>query len=274
MKERDYFKKMIYDHAVNDALIKARVRHSMPSTFVWRKAVAIAAASFLVLVGTVFLIPSARAEVLSWFGVSTPQDYLSTDPTERTEIPEIEALIASPEPTDGFQLIPIDRTDSKAVNSAEALKVSEFFYENHDIQLGDAMFDGETIYQSIHLNGLAGLYLLEDWTGGTVTRVKVDPEALSAEFGEGVPPSALAFPDGWIIYELSDGTQIKGLIGDISHALLETHLAELNQKGISELPEGDQRRRLVEAEDRAFLKKNSLTAVHKSKSIIRRRSKS
>lgn len=261
MNEHDFFKKMIFDHAVNDAYVKARTKYATPRGFAWRKAVSIAAAAFVVLVGTVFLIPSARAEVLSWFDVSTPQDYLTTDPDQRTEIPEIEALITSPEKTDGFRFIPIDRTDSKAVNSEEALKLSEFFYENSDVSLGDALFDGETIYQSIHFNGLSGLYLLEDWSGGTVTRVKVDPEALSAEYDVGVSPLEFAFPDGWILYELADGTRIKGSICDVSPALIEAHLAVLNQKGIGEMPEGEERRQLVEAEDRAFLEKNGLTAV-------------
>ncbi|MBQ6145715.1 MAG: hypothetical protein IJI82_01675, partial [Clostridia bacterium] len=122
MNEHDFFKKMIFDHAVNDAYVKARTKYATPRGFAWRKAVSIAAAAFVVLVGTVFMIPSARAEVLSWFGVSTPQDYLTTDADQRTEIPEIESLITSPETTDGFKLIPIDRTDSKAVNSEGALK--------------------------------------------------------------------------------------------------------------------------------------------------------
>ena len=258
MNEHDFFKKMIYDRTVNDALVKARAKQPKQTAFVWRKAVSIAAAAFVVLVGTVFLIPSARAEVLSWFSTSTPQDYLTTNADQRTEIPEIEALIASPEPTDGFKLIPIDRTNSKAVNSEGALKLSDFFYENSDIQLGDAMFDGETIYQSIHFNGLSGLYLLENWSGGTVTRVKVDPEALSAE---SALPLEFAFPDGWILYELADGTRIEGLIGDVSSALIDAYLAERDQKGLGEMSASDEHRQLVEAEDRAFLKKNGLTAV-------------
>ena len=258
MNEHDFFKKMIFDHAVNDAYVKARTKYATPRGFAWRKAVSIAAAAFVVLVGTVFLIPSARAEVLSWFGITTPQDYLAADPADRTEIPEIEALITSPEKTDGFRLIPIDRTDSKAVNSEGALKLSDFFYENSDIQLGDAMFDGETIYQSIHFNGLSGLYLLENWSGGTVTRVKVDPEALSAE---SALPLEFAFPDGWILYELADGTRIEGLIGDVSSALIDAYLAERDQKGLGEMSASDEHRQLVEAEDRAFLKKNGLTAV-------------
>ena len=102
MNEHDFFKKMIYDRTVNDAFVKMRAKHSTHRGFAWRKAVSLAAAAFVVLVGTVFLIPSARAEVFSWFSTSTPQDYLTTNSDQRTEIPEIEALITSPEKTDGL----------------------------------------------------------------------------------------------------------------------------------------------------------------------------
>ena len=262
MNEHDFFKRMIHDRLVNDALVKARAKQPKHAPFAWRKMISAAVASLVVLAGTVFLIPAARAEVLSWFNVSTLQDYLTTDSMERTEIPEIEALIASPQPDANHAIpLPIDRTDFEAVNSENALAVSDFLYANCDVSLGDALFDGETIYQSIHFNGLSGLYLLEDWSGGTVTRVKVDPEALSAEYDVGVSPLEFAFPDGWILYELADGTRIKGSICDVSPALIEAHLAVLNQKGIGEMPEGEERRQLVEAEDRAFLEKNGLTAV-------------
>ena len=266
MKERDYFKKMIYDHAVNDALIKARVRHSMPSTFVWRKAIAIAAASFLVLVGMVFMIPSARAEVLSWFGVSTPRDYLATDPDSRTEIPEIEALIASPKPTNGFQLIPIDRTDSKAVNSEGALKLSEFFYENSDVELGDAMFDGQDVYQSLRLNGLSGLYLLEQFTGGDQTGVKVDPYAVWGLYENGPDKEYLTGqwtlyerPYGHIYYEMPDGKRFVGMV-DLSSAL-EPYYDSLCAQGLMGENWTEDIQRQIDEQNRAYLQQNGLTAV-------------
>ena len=178
MNEHEFYKKMIHDHAVNDAMVKARIKTQTGGSFAWRRAAAIAAFSVAILIGTAFAIPAARAEILSWFRVSTPQDYLATDKEARAEIPELDSLIASPEPEDGFAVIPIDRTDSKAVNSEGALKISDFFYENCDIQLGDAMFDGQYFYQTVHMNGLSGLYLLEDYTGGWQTGVQVDPYAV------------------------------------------------------------------------------------------------
>ncbi len=266
MKEQDFFKKMIYDYAVNDALVTARAKHATPSTFVWRKAVAIAAASFLVLVGTVVMIPSARAEVLSWFGVSTPQDYLSTDPAERAEIPEIEALIASPAPKDGFELIPIDRTDSKAVNSEGALQLSEFFYENSDIQLGDAMFDGQYVYQSLRLNGLSGLYLLEQWTGGNQTGVKVDPYAVWGLYENGPDTEYLTGkwtlyerPDGRIIYEMPDGKQFQGMV-DLSGAL-DPYYDSLCAQGLLDEDWTQEKQDKIDEQNRAYLQANGLTAV-------------
>ena len=266
MNEHDFFKKMIFDHAVNDAYVKARTKYATPRGFAWRKAVSIAAAAFVVLVGTVFLIPSARAEVLSWFGVSTPQDYLTTDPEQRTEIPEIESLIASPEPTDGFKLIPIDRTDSKAVNSEEALKLSEFFYENSDIQLGDAMFDGQYVYQSLRLNGLSGLYLLELWTGGHQAGVKVDPYAVWGLYENGPDVEYLTGkwtlyerPDGHIIYEMPDGKQFQGMV-DLSGAL-DPYYDSLFAQGLLGEDWTEEKQKQIDEQNRAYLQANGLTAV-------------
>ena len=266
MNEHDFFKKMIFDHAVNDAYVKARTKYATPRGFAWRKAVSIAAAAFVVLVGTVFMIPSARAEVLSWFGVSTPQDYLTTDADQRTEIPEIESLITSPETTDGFKLIPIDRTDSKAVNSEGALKLSEFFYENSDIQLGDAMFDGQYVYQSLRLNGLSGLYLLELWTGGHQAGVKVDPYAVWGLYENGPDKEYLTGqrtlyerPDGHIIYEMPDGKRFQGMV-DLS-SVIDPYIDSLVAQGLMKETWTEEDQKKIDELNLAYLGQNGLTAV-------------
>lgn len=266
MKEHDFFKKMIYDHAINDAYIKARTKYATPRGFAWRKAVSFAAAAFVVLVGTVFLIPSARAEVLSWFGVSTPQDYLTTDADQRTEIPEIESLITSPETTDGFKLIPIDRTDSKAVNSEEALKLSKFFYENSDVKLGDAMFDGKEVYQTIRLNGLSGLYLLEMWTGGHQAGVKVDPYAVWGLYENGPDKEYLTGqrtlyerPDGHIIYEMPDGKRFQGMV-DLS-SVIDPYIDSLVAQGLMKETRTEEDQKKIDELNLAYLGQNGLTAV-------------
>ena len=266
MNEHDFYKKMIYDRTINDALVKARVKHTTTRTFAWRRGLAIAAAAFAVLVGTVFLIPSARAEVLSWFGVSTPQDYLATDPAERAEIPEIDALIASPEPADGFRLIPIDRTDSRAVNSEDALKLSDFFYENSDIVLGDAMFDGQCVYQSIRMNGLSGLYLLEQFTGGHQAGVRVDPYAVWGLYENGPDKEYLTGqwtlyerPDGHIIYEMPDGKRFQGML-DLSGAM-DAYWDSLCQQGLFGGSKIENAQEKIDEQNRAYLQENGLTAV-------------
>ena len=50
----------------------------------WTKILLPIAACLVLICGTVFAIPSARAEVLSWFGVSTPQDVSSPSPRRRS----------------------------------------------------------------------------------------------------------------------------------------------------------------------------------------------
>ena len=266
MNEQEFFKKMIHDRAVNDAVVKARAKRETRKPFVWKKAVAIAAGCAAVLIAVVFTIPSARAEVLSWFGVSTPQDYLTVDPDERTEIPEIDALISSPAPENGVKVLPIDRTDSKAVNSEGALKLSDFFYENCDVALGDAMFDGQYFYQTVRMNGLSGLYLLEEWTGGNQTGVKVDPYAVWGLYENGPDEEYLTgkwtlyeHPMGRIFYELPDGTRLVGML-DLSGALDAYYDSLYDQGLIGENASTDAQEK-IDAQNLQFLEKNGVTAV-------------
>lgn len=263
MNEKEFFQRVILDRAVNDTTVMKNAAYQQKNTVAWRRTAAIAALCFAALIGAVFLIPSARAEVLSWFGVSTPQDYLSAEPGERPDVPELGALVASPDAAEALVTIPIDRTESKAINSKSVQKVSEFFYENCDITLGDAMFDGTNIYQSIHFSGLSGLYLLENFTGGTVTRVEIDPEALTGTYAPDSEPSvsAMGRPEGYVIYELADGTCIKGWVEEPYNASVEAYLNALNQKGILLMPSSAERTLTVEESNRAFLEENGLTAT-------------
>ncbi len=265
MNEHDFFKQMIHDRAVNDTVVKAKAKMQKKRTFAWKRTVAIAAASFALLIGTVFLIPSARAEVLSWFGVTTPQDYLTVKPDEREAIPEIDALIASPD-EDGFKLIPIDRTNSEAVNSEGALRISEFFYENSDVALGDAMYDGTYFYQTVRMNGLSGLYLLEGFTGGTQTGVQVDPYAVWGLYENGPDEEYLTGqwplyepPMGRIYYELADGTEFVGML-DLSGAL-DPYYQTLVEKGLMGENKTEDAQAEIDRMNREYLEQNGLKAV-------------
>ncbi len=232
----------------------------------WTKILLPIAACLVLALGTVFLIPSARAEVLSWFGVSRPADYLTTDPSERPDVPELDSLIASPAANEEVVTIPIDRTDSEAVNSEGAMKVSAFLHENCDVELGEAMFDGEHLYQTIRLNGLSGLYLLERWTGSRTTGVPVDPYAVWGLYENGPGEEYLSgektlyeMPDGWIEYEMPDGTRFSGFI-DLTSSITD-HLDHLRELGLLVENQTAEQQNAVDAENRGYLEKNGLMAV-------------
>lgn len=260
--------------AENELMKKESIRRSVlreaaqkqKQPIVWTKILLPIAACLVLALGTVFLIPSARAEVLSWFGVSRPADYLTTDPSERPDVPELDSLIASPDANEEVVTIPIDRTDSDAVNSEGALKVSAFLHENCDVELGEAMFDGETLYQTIRLNGLSGLYLLEHWTGSRTMAVPVDPYAVWGLYENGPEEEYLSgektlyeMPESWIMYEMPDGTRFSGFI-DLTSSIMD-HLDHLRELGLLVENQTEEQQQAVDAENRAYLEKNGLMAA-------------
>lgn len=260
--------------AENELMKKESIRRAVLSEMprrerkpiAWTKILLPIAACLVLICGTVLAIPSARAEVLSWFGISRPADYLTTDPSERPDVPELDALIASPDVTDEVVTIPIDRTDSEAVNSEGAMKVSAFLHENCDVELGEAMFDGETLYQTIRLNGLSGLYLLEHWTGSRTTGVPVDPYAVWGLYENGPGEEYLSgektlyeMPESWIQYEMPDGTRFGGML-DLTSSI-DGHLDHLEELGLLVENQTEEQQQAVDAENRAYLEKNGLMAA-------------
>lgn len=267
-------REQILSFAENELIDKESIRRAVLSeapqkqkrNIAWTKILLPVAACFVLLCGTVLLIPSARAEVFSWFGVSRPADYLTTDPSERPDVPELDALIASPATTDEVVTIPIDRTDSEAVNSEGAMKVSAFLHENCDVALGEAMFDGETLYQSIRLNGLSGLYLLEQWTGSRTMAVPVDPYAVWGLYEGGPGEEYLSgektlyeWPESWIIYEMPDGKRFGGMI-DLTSSI-DGYLDHLDELGLLVENQTEEQQQAVDTENRAYLEQNGLMAA-------------
>ena len=58
----------------------------------WTKILLPIAACLVLALGTVFLIPSARAEVLRWLRIERPEQYLTEDPEERTPVEALDEL--------------------------------------------------------------------------------------------------------------------------------------------------------------------------------------
>ena len=264
----------ILSFAENELINKESIRRAVLSEapakqkkpVAWTRILLPIAACLVLAFGVVFAIPSARAEVLSWFGVSRPADYLTTDPSERPDVPELDSLIASPAANEEVVTIPIDRTDSEAVNSEGAMKVSAFLHENCDVELGEAMFDGEHLYQTIRLNGLSGLYLLEQWTGSRTMAVPVDPYAVWGLYENGPEEEYLSgektlyeWPESWIMYEMPDGTRFGGML-DLTSSI-DGHLDHLEELGLLVEDQTEEQKQAVDAENRAYLEQNGLMAA-------------
>ena len=245
-----------------------------------RRTVAIFAAACCaaLLIGAVFAIPSARAEVLRWFGASSPAEYLTADPDERPDVPELEALVASPAPVEdektGIRVIPIDRTDPEVIPSEKALAISDFLYENCDIELGGAVYDGENFYQSIRLNGLSGQYLLYhfgDDFAYDLFAVPVDPYAVWGLYENGPEEEYLTgektlyeFAEGYIWYELPDGKRWRGVINPYemsTQSRLYREIKEVIPRNWDCTLTEEQENRILEIEKSFLTEENGITAV-------------
>lgn len=209
------------------------------SGFPWQKVAMTAAACVLLLCTVVIAIPSTRAEVLSWLGIiSRPQDYLTADPSERPAIEILDNMIAAAQPEDTeVKVMEIDRTDSQAVNSEEALAVAELLQKDVRITLGDTLFDGNTAYVSLRLGGTAALPLLEDWTGGNITMVEVDPHRMVDFFAGGPGEEYLSGkkamywrPTSEIVLEYADGSRMSAFLNLSETEALKAHIAALEAR--------------------------------------------
>lgn len=237
--------------------------------FPWRRVVMIATACLVLTAAMVMAIPSARAEVLSWLGITEPSEYLSTDPDQRTPIEALDNMITTAKPEDtAIKINKIDRTDSQALNSEGALKVAELLSQDVRITIGDTLFDGNTAYVTLHLGGTAALPLLDDYTGGSATMVQVDPQRVYDLYEGGPGEEYLSGklplyerPMASLVLELNDGSTIGQFVQNMSETptysaywdrLEQTfdyeHISFEDMKKISEL-------------NRAYLKDNEIVSV-------------
>ena len=257
--------KAALDKEIARKTTKGRERIGFP----WRKVGMAAVACLLLFVTTIMAIPSTRAEVLSWLGIiSRPQDYLTAEPSARPAIPALDNMIATakPEDTQG-KVMEIDRTKSKAVNSEGALKVAELLNRDVRITLGDTLYDGNTAYVSLRLGGTAALPLLDSWTGGSATLVKVDPQRMY-DFFEGGPGKEFLSgekkmywrPTSELLLVFPDGSRMSGFLDQTETDAFKAHWAALEAKNFhwddlqpEELSE-------IDRMNQAFLEKNEIVA--------------
>ena len=278
MKESNFYHKALDMALLNgqevktalDARIGRTPRESRErSIFPWQRFAMTAVACLLLLLTVVIAIPSTRAEVLSWLGIITrPQDYLTADPSERPAIEVLDNMIATAQPEDTeLKVLPIDRTDSKAVNSEGALKVAELLQKDVRITLGDTLFDGNTAYVSLHLGGTAALPLLEEYTGGNRTKVQVDPQRVWFFFEGGPGEEYMSgekklymSPSDELILEFGDGTRVSQYLNLVETDAYKEHWAAIESRNFhwnenGPLPE---EREQINQMNQEFLEQNEL----------------
>ena len=95
MNEKELYESIVKNRILDDDTIKRAARTAIPKKRgvfdrILKPVIAIPVAAALLL-SIALMIPSARAEVFSWFSPASAQDYLSADPGERTPDPELDA---------------------------------------------------------------------------------------------------------------------------------------------------------------------------------------
>ena len=257
--------------ALDERIARQPLKSKERIAFPWRRVGMAAAAVLLLLVTAVMAIPSARAEVLSWLGIITrPDEYLTADPSERPSNPALEGMIAEAKPEDTeVKVLPIDRTDSQAVNSEGALKVAELLKKDVRITVGDTLFDGNTAYVSLRLGGTAALPLLETWTGGNRTSIQVDPQRMY-DFFEGGPDKEYLSgekemywgPTAVVVLELADGSKMANMLMNVSETgAFKAHIAALEAKNFHWDDLSPEERAEINSMNQAFLEKNEIIAT-------------
>ena len=211
MNEQDAYKTVIKNQIINDDQIKRTVRSAAPQrTPALRvlKPVGIALAALLVIFGVTMAIPSARAEVLSWFSPASARDYLSQDPEDREPVPELDAMITAQD---------LNRTEIKVNYCADEPYWREIG-ENFSAMLGETVYDGRRIYLSIDFDGLSGYPLFVNaWCPclptGTLLPTYLAEETAPGEWSE---------PDPNLYFEAENGVQIPASIEAIHRPAEET----------------------------------------------------
>ena len=211
MTEREFFNACVWDHIVDSEKIINGVGFTQTKR---RKGVSrvmvVMAACFLCVLITVACIPKARAEVLSWFGYyTTPGEYLGEDPETREQVKPVEALISKVEPSSG----------AFVTNPGETGRISALLAERLSCSPLETLYDGDSIYISMKLGGGFGVWLLENYTGGSAASIAIPQDQLSGFFDHDVPEEYLSGREvyyshtvGQLIFTLPDGDTISGKI--------------------------------------------------------------
>lgn len=217
MNEQEAYKTVIQNRIVNDDQIKRTARTAAPQrvpALRVLKPIGIALAALLIVFGVTMAIPSARAEVFSWFSPASAQEYLAENPEDRDPVPELDAMITAKDLT---------RTEIKVNYIADEPYWREIG-ENFSATLGETIYDGNEIHIAIDFDGVSGYPIYEECSpsipaGSPIWLLlaeKIEP-AMVKHFTEDYADTSAYLsgsmewwngPDNELIVTLDDGTRL------------------------------------------------------------------
>ncbi len=212
MNEQETYKTVIKKQIINDDQIKQIARTAAPQrTPALRvlKPIGIALAALLVVFGVTMAIPSARAEVMKWFAPTSAQEYFTQDPEEREPNEQLETMIVPAEQSD---------THVDVRDAADDEIFTEIAHALETVELGDTMYDGESLYIRMRMNGVAALPSVEEMTGGNLTKNIIPPELTPGYFEDYRTPAEFLSGEAtlWVeaetfaTFTFADGTKLCG----------------------------------------------------------------
>lgn len=239
--------------AENELMKKESIRRAVLSEMprrerkpiAWTRILLPIAACLVLICGTVLAIPSARAEVFRWLRIERPEQYLTEDPEDRTPVEALDSLIIPP-----ASIVPED-TVSPAVSEAPAelpigsvtgnkiLQVCDEpiwqqIASDFSMELGETMFDGKDLYLSLTMRGLTALPIVEAYTGGNATQVRIPDDQISEYTEDGTVPDM--YKDKSVsMYEHLEGRFFLALNDGLEFPLGSLHALESNPELISVL---------------------------------------
>lgn len=197
--------------AIREGRADALAQHASVRRRTVRRTLLVAAALLLLFGAIVACVPAARAEVLSWFGITEPEEYLATDPEAREPNAAMDAMLAAPHPSGPAVAV----TETGGIESLSGLLAARL--ADDGVAFGETLYDGNTLYVALTLQNGFGIWLLEQYCGGTVTRIPIPPEQLEGFFQPEVPEEYLRGEEvyvspvvGWLYITFPDGTKVGG----------------------------------------------------------------
>ena len=212
MNEQDAYKAVINHQIVNDDQIKRTARTAVPEhnpALRILKPVGVALAALLIVFGVTMAIPSARAEVMKWFAPTSAQEYFTQDPEEREPNEQLETMIVPAEQSD---------THVDVRDAADDEIFTEIAHALETVELGDTMYDGESLYIRMRMNGVAALPSIEQLTYGNLTMTVIPPELTPCYFEDNRTPAEFLSgevalwveAEAFATFTFADGTKLCG----------------------------------------------------------------